>query len=169
MKATAEWAKSNTVPHVADLLGKQLKQLQSHLLRKGAKRHHHIPVVLPHSSWILTCLFATRHPSRKPDSCLWPNSPSLEEIRFNRSIPFNLTWFRRHFLKIIIIFLIYSGNTAVFTTVITLWHAPMHPIYTTVSCQKELLAAYAGSLQASSFNYTVLLLFEGQPVLRGKT
>lgn len=55
MKAAAEWAKSNTVPRVADLLGKQLKQLQSHLLRKGAKTYHHIPAVLPHSSWILTC------------------------------------------------------------------------------------------------------------------
>lgn len=45
----------------------------------------------------------------------------------------------------------------------------MHSIYTTLSCQKGLLAAYAGSLQAGSFNYAVLLLFEGQPVLRGKT
>lgn len=44
-------------------------------------------------------LFATRHPSRKPDLCLWPNPPSLEEIRFNRSIPFNLTWFRWHFFN----------------------------------------------------------------------
>lgn len=50
MKAAAEQAKSNTVPCVADLLGKQLKQLQSHLLRIKAKRHHHIPAVLPHTA-----------------------------------------------------------------------------------------------------------------------